>query len=72
MIPVPVIPFISEEITSCTFQTAKNANKASRNLPDWFLVSSFTVSVTTSANKPNMFYKCFGFNNIIHIFIRNE
>ena len=56
MTHVPVIPFISKEITSCTFEPAKSANKAPRNPPDWFLVSSFTVSITTSANKPNIFY----------------
>ena len=46
--PLPVIPF--EEITGCTNETAKSANKAPRNLPSCFFVSCFTLSVNPSIN----------------------
>ena len=33
MIPLPVIPFTTEEITGCTKEAAKGTNTAPRNLP---------------------------------------
>ena len=44
--PLPIIPFTTEEITGCTNEAAKGANKVPRNPPSYFLVSFFTVSVT--------------------------
>ena len=48
--PLPVIPFTIEEITGYTKEAAKDANKAPRNPPSCFFISSFTVSVTPSIN----------------------
>ena len=48
--PLPRIPFTTEEITGCTNEAAKGANKAPRNPPSCFFVSFFTVSVTPSIN----------------------
>ena len=66
--PLPLMPFTTEEITSCTNEVARGANKASRNLPSYFFISCFTVSVTPSINTP----KSYDFNNFIYIFIRNK
>ena len=33
MTPLPVIPFTTEEITGCTNEASKGANKAGRNVP---------------------------------------
>ena len=44
--PLPLIPFTAEEITGCTKEAAKGANKAPRNLSSWFFISYFTVPVT--------------------------
>ena len=44
--------FYYEEITVCTNEAAKGANKAPRNLPFSFFISCFTVSVTPSNNTP--------------------
>ena len=35
--PLPLIPFTTEEITRCTNEAAKGANKAPRNPPSCFL-----------------------------------
>ena len=48
--PLPLIPFTTEEITACTNEAAKGANKALINSPSCFFISSFTVSVTPSIN----------------------
>ena len=45
LISLPHIPFTTEEITGCTNEAAKGANKAGRNPPSCFLISCFTVSV---------------------------
>ena len=50
--PLPLIPFTTEEITGCTNQEAKDADKAPRNPPSCFFISCFTVSVTPSINTP--------------------
>ena len=50
--PLPLIPFTTDEITGCTNEAAKSANKAPRNLPSCFFTSCFTVSVTSSINTP--------------------
>ena len=48
--PLPLKTFTTEEITSCTNEEVKGANKALRNLPCCFLISCSTVSVTPSMN----------------------
>ena len=48
--PLPLIPFTTEEITSCTNEAAKGSNKAVRNPLSCFFISCFTVSVTPSTN----------------------
>ena len=48
--PLPLISFTTEEISGCTNNTAKGANKAPRNPPSCFFISSFNVSVTPSIN----------------------
>ena len=48
--PLPLIHFTTEEITGCTNEAVKGANKAARNPPSWFFISCFTVSVTPSIN----------------------
>ena len=45
--PLPLIPFTTEEITGCTNEAAKGANKTPWNLPCSFYFM-FTVSVTPS------------------------
>ena len=50
--PLPLIPFTTEEITGCTNEVAKGANKAQRNLPSCFFVLYFMVSVIPSINTP--------------------
>ena len=47
-----LIHFTTEEITSCTNEAAKGANKTPINPPSCFFVSYFTVSVTPSINTP--------------------
>ena len=51
-IPLPLIPFTTEEITGCTNEAAKGANKAPGNPPSCFYISSFTFSVAPSINTP--------------------
>ena len=46
------MPFTTEEITGCTNEAAKNPRKAPINLPSYFSISFFTVSVTPSINIP--------------------
>ena len=46
------MPFTTKEITCCTNETAKGANKAPRNLPYCFFILCFTVSITSSINTP--------------------
>ena len=41
LVPLPPIPFTSEEITGCTNEAAKGANKSGRNLPSCFLFHVF-------------------------------
>ena len=41
--PLPLIPFTTEEITGCTIEAPKGANKAPRNPPSCFFISCFTV-----------------------------
>ena len=48
--PLPVIPFTTEEMTGCTNEAAKGANKTPRNRPSCFFISCFTVSVMSSNN----------------------
>ena len=50
MTPLPVIPFTTKEITGCTIEAAKEANKAARNPSFCFFISDFTASVTPSIN----------------------
>ena len=50
--PLAFIPFTTEEITGCTNEVAKGANKSPRNPPSCFFISCFTVSVTPSINTP--------------------
>ena len=44
--PLPLIYFTTDEITGCTIEAAKGANKAPRNPPPWFFIACFTVLVT--------------------------
>ena len=48
--PLPLIPFTTEEITGCTHEVTKGANKARRNQHHWFFISCFTVSVIPPIN----------------------
>ena len=48
--PLPLVPFTTQEITGCTNEAAKGANKAERNPPSCFFISCFTVSVIPSMN----------------------
>ena len=50
--PLQLILFTTEEITGSTIEVAKEANKASRNLPSCSFISCFTVSVNPSINTP--------------------
>ena len=36
LIPLPLIPFTTKEITGCTNEAAKGTNKAGKNLPSCF------------------------------------
>ena len=36
--PLPIIPFTTEEVTSCTNEEAKVGNKAPRNPPSCFFL----------------------------------
>ena len=49
-----LILFITEEITGCTNETAKGANKAPRNPLSCCSISCFTVSVTLSEYHLNL------------------
>ena len=40
--PLPLITFTTEEITGCTNEAGKGANKTSRNTPSCFFISCFT------------------------------
>ena len=51
---LPLIYFTTEEVTGCTDEAAKGANKAPRNPPSCSFTSSFTVSVTSSINTLNL------------------
>ena len=51
--PLLLIPFTTEEITGCTNEAAKGANKAPRNPLSFFVFCScFTVLATPSINTP--------------------
>ena len=50
--PLPFISFTTENITGCTNEAAKGANKAPRSPPSSFFISSFTVLVTPQINTP--------------------
>ena len=41
LIPLPLIPFSTEEITGCTNEAAKSANKTPRNPLSCFSISHF-------------------------------
>ena len=43
MIPLPVIPFTTVEITGCTNEAAKGAHTAPRNPLSCFFISYFTL-----------------------------
>ena len=46
--PLPLIPFTTKEITGCTNEVAKGANKAPRNLPScffYFMLYCFSNSI---------------------------
>ena len=60
--PLSPIHFTTEEIAGCTNEAAKGANKAPRNPPFCFFISSSTVSVTSSINTPK---SCIGFKIFI-------
>ena len=45
LITFPPIPFTTEEITNYINEAAIGANKVGRNLPSYFFISCFTVSV---------------------------
>ena len=53
LIPLAFIPFTTEEITGCTNEAVKCANKAPRDLPCFFILC-FSVSVTPSINAPEL------------------
>ena len=48
--PFPLMSFPTEEITGCTNEAAKGANKASRNQLSCCFILSFPVSVTSAIN----------------------
>ena len=48
-IPLPLIPFTIEEITDCSKEVPKGANKAQKN-PNYLFILCFTVSVVPSIN----------------------
>ena len=43
--PLPVIPFTTEEITGCSNEAAKGANKSGRNFISRCFILCFTVSI---------------------------
>ena len=49
-LPAHLIPFTTEEITSCTNETANGANNAGRNPPSCFFILCFIGSVIQSIN----------------------
>ena len=49
---LPLVPSTTGEITDCINEAAKGANKAPRNPPSCYFISSCTVSVTPSINTP--------------------
>ena len=53
--PLPLIPFTTEQITGCTNETAKGANKAPRNPTSCFFISCFTVFKTVSVSVSAIF-----------------
>ena len=53
--PLLLIPITLEEISGCTNEAAKCANKAPWNTRSCFYISRFTVSVTPSINTPKSF-----------------
>ena len=53
--PLTLITYTTEEITGCTDEAVKVANKAPRNLASCFFISCFTASVTPSFNKPESY-----------------
>ena len=50
MTPLSVITYTTDEITVCTTEAAKDANKVARNPPYFFFISCFTASVNPSIN----------------------
>ena len=48
--PLPLICFTNEEITSCTIEAAKSANKVPRDPASCFFISGFIVLVFPSIN----------------------
>ena len=46
--PLPLIPFTTDEITGCSNEAVKGANKAGRNPPSCFFILCFTVLVMPS------------------------
>ena len=50
LMPLPLIPFTTEQITGCTNETAKGANKAPRIPTSCFFISCFTVFETVSVS----------------------
>ena len=53
--PLLLIPITLEEISGCTNEAAKCANKAPWNTRSCFYISRFTISVTPSINTPKSF-----------------
>ena len=52
--PLPIIPFTNKEITGCTNEVAKDANKVPRNPPSclfYFMFYCFTVTPSTNTPK---------------------
>ena len=68
--PLSLVSVTTEEITGCTNEAAKGANKAPRNLPSCFLISCFTVSVTLSVNVPESSTDCMIL--IISLYLRSK
>ena len=52
IIPLPIIPFATEKITSCATEAAKGANKNSKKSCFLFSISFFTITVTPFINTP--------------------
>ena len=53
--PLTLIPFPTEEITYCTNEATKGANKTPRNPPSCFFILFFNVSGTPTINTPESF-----------------